>query len=292
MQTFGEQLNVVRKEHRMTQDQLAQAMNISRTTVSRWETGRALPDIETIKQLSHLLDYNFFMVQEIADSLHEEIAAQAREAGQELPAEEIIVDAKPETPTVKKPAGTAKWQLLLAFLLGALCMALAGILLLPYMPQMSEGLVQTTAAYTSHDLEWYQNSADERVEGRAFVEIIPKMSPIMGKKTEPFSASNPGWIYQFLIREVNGVTFYPSQYVVTVFDELGHGEPMVFGREHAKAFFKGDEMVAGKTYEFQGGFPMQSVSGVGLLLSGTDAYGNELEFHGYAELSQEIEAYE
>ncbi len=39
MQTFGEQLNVVRKEHRMTQDQLAQAMNISRTTVSRWETG-------------------------------------------------------------------------------------------------------------------------------------------------------------------------------------------------------------------------------------------------------------
>ena len=35
---------------------------------------------------------------------------------------------------------------------------------------------------------------------------------------------------------------------------------------------------------------MQSVSGVGLLLSGTDAHGNELEFHGYVELSKEIEA--
>ena len=64
------------------------------------------------------------MVQEIADSLHEEIAAQARKEGQELPAEEIIAHAEPETP--KKSAGTAKWQLLLAFLLGALCMALAG----------------------------------------------------------------------------------------------------------------------------------------------------------------------
>ncbi len=230
------------------------------------------------------------MVQEIADSLHEEIAAQARKEGQELPAEEIIAHAEPETP--KKSAGTAKWQLLLAFLLGALCMALAGILMLPYMPQMSEGLVQTTAAYTSYDWEWYRNSVDERVDDRAFVEIVPKASPVMGKKTEPFSTAASGWIYQFLIREVNGVTFYPSKYVVTVFDELGHGDPMVFGQEKAKSFFNGDEMLAGKTYELQGGFPMQPVSGVGLLLSGTDAHGNELEFHGYVALSQEIEACE
>ncbi|MBQ3156063.1 MAG: helix-turn-helix transcriptional regulator [Clostridia bacterium] len=39
MQTFAEQLNAVRKEHHITQEQLAQELNVSRTTISRWESG-------------------------------------------------------------------------------------------------------------------------------------------------------------------------------------------------------------------------------------------------------------
>ena len=62
MPTFAEQLSAMRKEHHITQEQLAQELNISRTTISRWESGKVLPDIESIKRLSQILNYNFFSV--------------------------------------------------------------------------------------------------------------------------------------------------------------------------------------------------------------------------------------
>lgn len=65
MQTFAGQLSAIRKERCLTQEQLAQALNVSRTTISRWESGKALPDIETIKQLSQVLNYNFFTVEDL-----------------------------------------------------------------------------------------------------------------------------------------------------------------------------------------------------------------------------------
>ena len=60
MQTFAQQLNELRKERHITQEQLAQEMNVSRTTISRWEKGIMIPDIDTIKRLSQVLNYNFF----------------------------------------------------------------------------------------------------------------------------------------------------------------------------------------------------------------------------------------
>ena len=60
MQSFAEQLNAVRKQRNITQEQLAERMNVSRTTISRWESGKIMPDLDTIRLLSQLLDYNFF----------------------------------------------------------------------------------------------------------------------------------------------------------------------------------------------------------------------------------------
>lgn len=60
MSTFAEELNAARKKCRITQEQLAQELNVSRTTISRWESGKSLPDIETIRKLSQILKYNFF----------------------------------------------------------------------------------------------------------------------------------------------------------------------------------------------------------------------------------------
>lgn len=95
MQTFAEQLNAVRKEHHITQEQLAQELNVSRTTISRWESGKVLPDIETIKHLSQVLNYNFFTVEGLADTAPAE-EASAREAL----ADETTVT--PETPSVRQ----------------------------------------------------------------------------------------------------------------------------------------------------------------------------------------------
>lgn len=59
MSTFAEELNTIRKKRHLTQESLAEQLNVSRTTISRWETGAMVPDIDTVKRLSQLLDYNF-----------------------------------------------------------------------------------------------------------------------------------------------------------------------------------------------------------------------------------------
>ena len=51
---IGNRLNQLRKLSGMTQEQLAEKLSVSRQTVSRWETGGALPDLESIVKISRL----------------------------------------------------------------------------------------------------------------------------------------------------------------------------------------------------------------------------------------------
>ncbi|MDO6654486.1 helix-turn-helix domain-containing protein [Anaerobacillus sp. 1_MG-2023] len=54
----GELIYSLRKEKRLTQKQLADLMNISDRTVSKWERGYGYPDISLLPQLSELLGVN------------------------------------------------------------------------------------------------------------------------------------------------------------------------------------------------------------------------------------------
>lgn len=58
-QTFAQQLTAARKAAGLTQEQLGEKMHMSRQGISHWETGRALPDAETLKLLSQVLNYDF-----------------------------------------------------------------------------------------------------------------------------------------------------------------------------------------------------------------------------------------
>lgn len=49
-------LQFLRKSRRYTQDDLAKRLNVSRQAVSKWETGTAVPDLETLLKLSKLHD--------------------------------------------------------------------------------------------------------------------------------------------------------------------------------------------------------------------------------------------
>jgi transcriptional regulator with XRE-family HTH domain len=49
---FNEKLQQYRKQSGLTQEQLAERLNISRTAVSKWESGRGFPNIEALKNLS------------------------------------------------------------------------------------------------------------------------------------------------------------------------------------------------------------------------------------------------
>ncbi len=49
-------LKELRKERDMTQEQLAEILNVSGRTVSRWETGNNLPDLDVLIELADLYD--------------------------------------------------------------------------------------------------------------------------------------------------------------------------------------------------------------------------------------------
>ena len=42
----------------MTQEQLAEELNVARQTVSKWETGETVPDIDSLKKLANLLGFS------------------------------------------------------------------------------------------------------------------------------------------------------------------------------------------------------------------------------------------
>ena len=51
---IGEKIKEQRLKKKWTQEQLAQLLNVSRSTVSSWEVGRNYPDLETIISISDL----------------------------------------------------------------------------------------------------------------------------------------------------------------------------------------------------------------------------------------------
>lgn len=54
---FGQKLQNLRKNKGITQEELAQCLFVSRTAVSKWESGRGYPGIDSIKEIA-----NFFSV--------------------------------------------------------------------------------------------------------------------------------------------------------------------------------------------------------------------------------------
>ena len=53
---FNEKLQDLRKRHKLTQEQLSQKLHISRTAVSKWESGRGFPNIEALKNISRIFN--------------------------------------------------------------------------------------------------------------------------------------------------------------------------------------------------------------------------------------------
>ena len=51
---FNEKLQQLRKQKGLTQEELAQMLYVSRTAVSKWESGRGYPNIESLKQIARI----------------------------------------------------------------------------------------------------------------------------------------------------------------------------------------------------------------------------------------------
>lgn len=53
---FAEKLITLRKSREMTQEQLADFLNVSRQSISKWENGQSIPDVEKLVELSKTFD--------------------------------------------------------------------------------------------------------------------------------------------------------------------------------------------------------------------------------------------
>ena len=51
---FKEKLQELRKQKGLTQEELAEILFVSRSTISKWESGRGMPNIESLKAISKL----------------------------------------------------------------------------------------------------------------------------------------------------------------------------------------------------------------------------------------------
>lgn len=53
---FAEKITTLRKSRDLTQEQLAERLGVSRQSVSKWENGSVIPDVEKIIELSRIFD--------------------------------------------------------------------------------------------------------------------------------------------------------------------------------------------------------------------------------------------
>ena len=53
---FNEKLLQLRKSHKLSQEKLAEKLNVSRQTISKWELGESSPDLKQSKQLSKIFN--------------------------------------------------------------------------------------------------------------------------------------------------------------------------------------------------------------------------------------------
>lgn len=75
MALIGEKIKEARTKKKMTQQELADLLNISRSAISNWENGRNYPDLDTIVHLSDILEISLnkllredkIMVKEISE---------------------------------------------------------------------------------------------------------------------------------------------------------------------------------------------------------------------------------
>ncbi len=289
MQTLAERIITARKEKGYTQEQLATLLNVSRPTISHWENGRVLPDVEMLRLLSSTLETDF-----LSDAVPLSYDAQNN-------APTPPVDTVPTT--VQKEADLSKplnktW---LYVVLAALLLLIIGSIYIFSTRNKAESTPQAGAVSASQapqtqteppkasenkqtETELFIASCERTpVEGQAFVQISTAENPLHPAFLP--DSDTPFWLHTVTAEETNGVAFTIEK-VSEVFFSQGS---KVSARDYAPGdldWGKG-EMRPNIPLHYGGGFPVQDLEGLGIVISGTDANKNALTFSHYVVLSNE-----
>lgn len=123
---FQDKLKELRKNRGLTQEELAQALFVSRTAISKWESGKGYPNIDSLKAIS-----KYFCVS--LDDL--------------LSTDEII--------TIAEEDGKQKERHLRNLVFGLLDCSIAMFLFLPFFGQRVDGVIQEVSVLMLTEEEIY-----------------------------------------------------------------------------------------------------------------------------------------
>ena len=56
MNNLGERLFKLRRDKKLSQEEVAEKLNVTRQTISKWETNQSLPDFDKVVPLCELYD--------------------------------------------------------------------------------------------------------------------------------------------------------------------------------------------------------------------------------------------
>lgn len=251
--TFAEQLIAARKAAGLTQEQLGEKLHMSRQGISHWERGRALPDAETLKQLSQALGYDF---------VTEEALLQPDEKG----AAEIASAPSADRPLWKQPV------VILSAAVVVLALVLAAVLLRPAEAPVVPVVGSQLTTDPVNTAVPHPVTAD-----RAEVRIVPFKNPIT-PEIDPVLGPTPWWIYRMMIHETAGVDFTIEKMTTTYRYHDGAVNVVEQGGEAVAATVGSAVLRGGSSIQWNGAEPLLDYESINIRLDGTDAKGNVLAF--------------
>lgn len=85
---FSQKILELRKEKRLSQEQLAELLNVSRQTVSKWELGQSVPEFEKLILISNY--FNISLDDLLKDTINENHISEKKEIVQPCQSGELL----------------------------------------------------------------------------------------------------------------------------------------------------------------------------------------------------------
>lgn len=137
---LGENLKILRKQKGLSQETLAQQLNVVRQTVSKWEKGLSVPDAEMLNTISELFEVP---VSTLLGSTVEEPEKTSDSAMEEIAKQLAILNEQLATRSVRRRKTTKKILTGIVIAIAAVIVLLVTVMLI-YAYKPEKDLVLTT----------------------------------------------------------------------------------------------------------------------------------------------------
>jgi transcriptional regulator with XRE-family HTH domain len=218
MKKFGSFIRTLRKEKELTQEQLAQQMHTSARTVSRWETGANLPDLDVLVNLS---DYFAVDIRELIDG---ERKGEQTELAQETGIQKVAEYSRTKDMILTR-------GMILAFLLGVVAWSLSLAVSMLFIQEVIGGvfyLLLTLAGFLLYSLLVFLRKANRTPGGivlsfvGAFAAVIVSHLWLLWLFFRTGEYYNHGIIGLWYSVAIFLITFSASGCIVSFFNNRNH----------------------------------------------------------------------